>query len=542
MSDKILDIQYYNEHNVTKRVMAMLLRKAGLLRAFPIEPQDFRYYEKYFQTVRQCGKQAFEVIEKGLFLSTHAQMTADSKEGEDQKNDRLAKANNFYDLAWAYGENLNSENFEADRMLMMKHSLMHRLREQGHDTSYYYLPLESEKVLTEQEEHERLERLQRFVSTEIGEMVQYFLRPLLDLEHAFHLGSEVEEYHSSDDMPELLCKLAEGNRCGFGYPSAYLNAITLGMLRGRLAIVSSPTNVGKTRMAIADVCGACMPYYYDLRKNEWARNPNGLNNPILFIGTETTKEEIQISMLAYTSGVEEEHIKEWQFAEGEQDRVELASRMFEHNRIWITVAEEPTPHNLEAVIRKHVSDYGVTHVFFDYIQSSKALRDEYEGKNVQTHEILEHFARELKRFTERYDIFLQTYTQVNDSMKKDGTDDELSVRGSKAMIDKADIAMIMRLATLEESDRFSEHFLAKPNLVYMIYKNRITRHKNIRLWFHFDHGTMRVTDCCVTNKKGEIIPQFEKKYIVRNEQGQLTATKEMQPYFPLSEAELLEIA
>jgi len=539
LSDKILDIQYYNEHNVTKRVMAMLLRKAGLLRAFPIEPKDFRYYEKYFQTVKQCGKQAFEVIEKGLFLSTHAQMTADSKEGEDQKNDRLAKANNFYDLAWAYGENLNSENFEADRMLMMKHSLMHRLREQGHDTSYYYLPLESEKMLTEHEEHERLERLQRFVSTEIGEMVQYFLRPLLDLEHAFHLDGNVKECHSSEGIPELLCRLEEGYSYGYGYPSAYLNTITHGMSRGRLAIVSGSTNVGKTRNAIADVCSACIPYYYDLDKNEWARNPGGVSNPILFIGTETSIEEIQTSMLACVSGVQEGHIKKWEFKEGEKERVELASRTFPHNSIWIAVVDEPTPRNLETEIRKHVSDHGVTHVYFDYIQNSKSLRGEYEIKNAPTYEVLEHFARELKRFTEKYNIFLQTYTQVNDSAKKEGADDEIAVRGSKAMIDKADFAMIMRLATQKEKDKISE---GSPDFVCTIYKNRMTEHKNIQLWLQFDHGTMRVTDCCVTNKKGEILPWFEKSYIIRDERGQLALTKNKKPYFPLSEAELAEIA
>jgi len=317
-----------------------------------------------------------------------------------------------------------------------------------------------------------------------------------------------------------------------------MNAITNGMLQGKLVIVSAPTNAGKTRTAIADVCAACMPCYYDIERGQWAKNPGGTENQILYIATETTEKEIQTSMLAFTAGVEEEHIKEWRFEDGEQERVELAANLFARNHIWIVTVEEPTPKNLEAIIRKYVFERGVTHVYFDYIQPSMTLKRESGSKNTQTYELLEDFARQLKKFTTRYDIFIGTYTQVNDSHKKDGAADETAVRGSKAMIDKADVAMILGVPTQEDMDLV--HATSAANLVYTVYKNRINRHKNVKLWVEFDHGTMRVKDTCVTDRRGNILPGIPMKHIERNEQGQLTVRLNEQPFIPLTQAEFHE--
>ena len=69
---------------------------------------------------------------------------------------------------------------------------------------------------------------------------------------------------------------------------------------------------------IADACNfACNKIYDD----NFGWIGNGSSEPTLFITTEQELEEVQTMMLAFLSGVNEEHILNGEYEEGEEKRV-----------------------------------------------------------------------------------------------------------------------------------------------------------------------------------------------------------------------------
>lgn len=86
----------------------------------------------------------------------------------------------------------------------------------------------------------------------------------------------------------------------------------------------------------------------------------------------------------------------------------------------------------------------------------------------------------------------------------------------------------MRRPKDEEVDKVHTGFTKAPNLVLECYKNR-GKEKGIRIWLHFDYGTLRITDCCVTNQKCELISGFESTYMERDAQGDLVVRLNQEP-------------
>lgn len=100
---------------------------------------------------------------------------------------------------------------------------------------------------------------------------------------------------------------------------------------------------------IADACNfACNEIYHD--QFGWIKN--GTSQPTLFIATEQDKGEVQTMMLAFLSDVNEEHILNGQYFDGEKDRVLKAAEIIKRSPIWIEELPDFSLQDVENKIKR----------------------------------------------------------------------------------------------------------------------------------------------------------------------------------------------
>lgn len=139
---------------------------------------------------------------------------------------------------------------------------------------------------------------------------------------------------------------------------------------------------------------------------------------------------------------------------------------------------------------------------------------------LRTDQILFLFSAALKSVCNKFNVYLGSATQLNDNYKEDNNKDAGALKGSKAIIEKADGGILAlpvthkdlkRLKPILESDGSFGSLI--PNMSYYIFKNRGGKWKTIIIWTKLNMGTMREVDCFVTDYNYELITDIEKTLI-----------------------------
>ena len=331
---------------------------------------------------------------------------------------------------------------------------------------------------------------------------------------SFHVGdgikSRLEEHKRQENV--------------YGYPfqSGYLTTIFKGMREKKFIIRSSISGGSKSRNAMADACNMACDRIYDWNKHEW--KPTGQKQPVLFISTELTKEEIQDCLLAHISGIEQDRIEEWRdIGEEEECVLRLAAEYVAESLLYGEYMPDFTIDTISETIEKYVINFNIIACFFDYINDSPSLYAYYYEKTksrLRTDQILFLFSNSLKLVCNKYNIYLGSSTQLNDSYKDEANKDAGALKGSKAIIEKADGGILALPVThkdikklkpiLESEGRFGT---LVPNMSYYIFKNRGGKWKSIIVWTKINLGTMREVDCFVTDYNFEMITDIERTVI-----------------------------
>lgn len=151
--------------------------------------------------------------------------------------------------------------------------------------------------------------------------------------------------------------------------------------------------------------------------------------------------EIEPIMLAYMSGVPEPHILMGQYEAGEEERVKEAIKILtEEGKIWLEYVPDYDAATLESIIEEHVDLHGVKHVFFDYIHTTTQLISEYQQAasariQIREDQVLGDLSRRLKDMTRKFDVCIESWTQVSGDFKNEANRDQTIIRGSKAVAD-----------------------------------------------------------------------------------------------------------
>lgn len=109
---------------------------------------------------------------------------------------------------------------------------------------------------------------------------------------------------------------------------------------------------------------------------------------------------------------------------------------------------------------------------------------------------------------------MSSSTQLSGDFKvQKGVRDESFIRGSRAVVDKADVGCIMVKICAEEKsiiEPICESLgLPTPTHVMDIYKNRRSEYNQVKVWTRVDLGTCRQEDILITTGGYELINGFK---------------------------------
>jgi replicative DNA helicase len=262
---------------------------------------------------------------------------------------------------------------------------------------------------------------------------------------------------------------------------------------------------------IADACYIACDKIYDPTFGSWISN--GKKQPVVYITTEQEKDEIQTMMLAFLACVDEDHILNGKYEEGEEERVFEAAKVLKDTDLYLEELPDFSLQDVEDTIKKHIRDHDVKYVCFDYIHTSLKILEEITrktgGVKLREDNILFMLSIRLKDLCNKYGIFILSSTQLNCDYVNSDTPDQNLLRGAKAIADKIDWGGILLPVT--DSDLKSLNSILenssfdKPNIKLSVYKNRRGRYKGIILWCRGNLGTCRVDPIFATNYAYELL-------------------------------------
>lgn len=325
--------------------------------------------------------------------------------------------------------------------------------------------------------------------------------------------------HNIDQLIDSLIQEPQ-----FGYPlyGKYINTITRGARLKKLYLRSAPSGVGKTRALIADACNFACDEIWDKKTARWVQN--GSRQPTLYITTEQEISEIQTMMLAFVSGVDEQHILTGRYINiDEEKRVRKAADILKIAPIHVKQMPDFTMKDIQNNIKYAVREFGVKYVAYDYLHSSIGILSEVSGKSgiagLREDNVLFMIAVKLKDICNQYNVFIITSTQLNGGWQTAEVYDQNLLRGAKSIADKIDYGCIMLPVTKQDKEVL-EPMLGNntmPDTKIAVYKNRRGRYKDILVWCVTDKSTCHIDPVFITDYSYELLKVQDTKLEVINE-------------------------
>ena len=407
-------------------------------------------------------------------------------------------------------ENANFSTFEYYYNRMKKMTLLRGYEQKaGMDLSWFY---DVNNIFDAKKKQEQEDRFDNMSLEEIADTIDNKISSIREtyVDNVTDGGGQAGE-----GIDELLAELKETPEIGYPLYGPYINTVLRGARLKKFYLRSAATGVGKTRSMIADACYiGCGEMFKD---GKWIQT--GQPQPVLYIATEQDQSEIQTMMIAFLSGVNEEHILYGEYEQGEWERVGRAAAILKRAPIYFESLPDFSLKDIENKIKRGVREHGVQYVFHDYLHTSMKILEEITkrsgGVRLREDNILFMISIRLKDLCNQYGIFIMSSTQLNGEYQNATVYDQNLLRGAKAIADKIDAGSIM--LQLNDSDRevinkiSAERGLEMPNLKISIYKNRRGRYNHILLWCKADLGICRINPLFATSYNYEIIEMEDYK-------------------------------
>lgn len=393
------------------------------------------------------------------------------------------------------------ENFQYYYKRLKKFNLLNDLKKQGIDTSSFY----NENL----SDPNAVDINQNFEKLEIKDILEEVKTKILKLESAFLRNDVSESQTAFSGIEELLEDLGGGSDIGKSLQGEILNEVLSGARKGTFYIRSASSGLGKSRQAAGDACYLAYPFRYDSSLGAWVQE--GHNEKVLFIATEQDFSEIRKMILAYLTDMNESKFRYGHFSEEEKLIIKQAIWVMEQYKDNFIIVRMPNPtiELVKNIVRENCLTRNIEYVFYDYIFISPSLLGEFKGVALRNDEVLLMFSSALKELAVELEIFVMTSTQVNANADDNKhIRNEGSIAGSRAVINKADVGMIMARPTKEELEILSSGGAIVgnlPNVVTDIYKVRAGQYNMVRIWSYIDLGTLRKKDLFMTDSRMDII-------------------------------------
>lgn len=438
---------------------------------------------------------------------------------------RVYKEGNGIEILTSAYEFAELSNFKMYYTRLKKYSLLQRLQRDKYDISEFYI---ADKDVDDP--LKEIATQQHFDESSVEDILNAIEGKYSVIRNEY-LGGGKSEVDPSEGLTELVENLKISPSIGPSLEGIIFSAACRGAREGCFYLKSASTSAGKSRTSIFDACHVAYPIKWSHELKNFVREVdiNGvIREPrkVLFIVTEMDKEELQTIMLAYLSGVDEDHILTGRYEDlGEEEkRVKYAIKIMEQYSGYFLIEEisDPNLTNVEATIKKYVITENVKYIWFDYIHTTASMMNQFARNNLREDSILMMFSNQLKQIARDYKVFIFSATQVNaNAMGDDGEfKNETCIRGAKAVADKADMGYVMTRI----SDKFWNSMLPgireaarmgvidpeiidnkRPTHVLDIYKMRRGRYKNVRIWTKLHLGTGYREDLFITTSDNQPI-------------------------------------
>lgn len=417
-----------------------------------------------------------------------------------------------YLMAASKGAQENTFNYYYSRL--KKFTLLRAYDNFGLDVKGLYDPDEVIDIKKRQKQEDWLD------NTSLVEIANIIDRSIEEIKSKYIEDDLGLGYQAGEDIFQLIEELEQHPEVGIPLYGPLINTVTRGARLRKFYLRSAATGIGKTRSMIADACNfACNRIYHE--QFGWIKN--GASQPTLFIATEQDKSEVQTMMLAFLSNVNEEHILNGTYDEGERDRVLEAAQIIKDSPIWIEELPDFSLQDVENKIKKNIREHDVKYVLFDYIQTSLKILEEITkragGVRLREDNILFMLSARLKDLANKYGVFIMSATQLNGDYKDSETPDQNLLRGAKSIADRIDVGMILLGVTDTDLTKLqpildANKNLETPTIKLSIYKNRRGRYKGCFLWCSADLGTCRIHPQFCTNWHGDMLSIEDIKVII----------------------------
>ena len=526
-----------------RQVIGCLMYKPLLFLEYPdIQSQDFD-----FRPAKVCLFAIKNLYEAGATALSPLEVDQEIERSGSAAAQAYKSENGLNFLKEAY-EHAQLGNFEVYYNRLKKYSLLRKLKQHHYDISAYFI--DDKDVKDPALEAELIEKLEKATLNEILNSVE---KSYNDIRNEFTNGRS-RQGNPAEGAMTLIEELRKSPSIGPSLEGKMFSSICRGARDGCFFLKSASTSAGKSRTSIFDACHLCYPKRWSHEKQAFIEEIQANGDPrpprkVLFIVTEMDKEELQTIMLAYLSGIDEDHILTGNYELGELTRVKQAARIMEEYSGYFMIEEisEPNLENVQATIKKYATVDEVKYVFFDYIHSTASMIGQFSRNNIREDVILMMMANQLKQLAKDYKIFIFSATQVNAMGIADEEmefKDEKTIRGAKAIADKADMGYVMTrisdkgwlqlksdLQSAVRDGTITKECLEdanRPTHVLDIYKMRRGRYKMIRIWTNLHLGTGYRKDLFITNAINQpmtepldLFSSFSEKVIEIKEEGEV---------------------
>lgn len=480
-------------------LIGCLCNRPELLRSgkYPLTPDDFSpnlLHKHLFAVINNLAMQGLNDItevEVGIFIEPY-----ETTKEIIYEQDGLGFIKTVKTQA-------HEENIDLYYNVIRKFSLLRIAVSEGIDVSDIYDERKSQES--------QMKKLNEYTPTQL---IEHFEAKIINLKSVFNNNSVIPKMWLGDSFETVLKELQSTPAMGAGLCSSYETTIFRGWQQGHLLMRSAPSGLGKTLRSIGDLCNVCIPYLFDVKQNEFVKNPNYQGKGV-FIHTELNQEyEIQPRFLSYICNIPFHKILDGQLTTEENNRLLESVELIKNNIKLIDIANFTIPMLRDTLKEVAVVD-GCTHGVFDYVQDNGVVSKHYKnetGTGLRQDMVLLAIVTDLKACAEEYNMGLLTMTQLNGNEKTAAVIDESCLFGSKSMKNKIDGGTIMLAPSLTETEQTStlqnktQYENLKPNVVSHVYKGRFSKYgQNLKIFQYMDYATGRIADFYVTNQYNEPI-------------------------------------
>lgn len=417
-------------------------------------------------------------------------------------------------------DHANAETFNQSYSRVKKMAILREYQSMGFDVSDLY-DWDSDDYLSREKSLIELDKM------ELKDIFEHFTLKNLKIKDSYNIETEVKQFKAGESVEDMLAQFKRGVEFGAPYDDGFSNYLLRGQRKGKLVIYSAATGNLKTSLQIKNMTHNAVGEIY--RKGKWKYN--GTKLPSLFISTELDEAELTVIILAYMTGISRKTIQDGHFNKEQNDLLLEAGKKLRESPLYLVHIPNFNAADIEEIIERHVLDKGVGYIAFDYIQNTSRLSTSVNklfGSVQREDQILLYLSTSLKNLAEKYNVHINTATQVNRNSKEEENWDATSVRGGSSISDKADSHFILKKAKEKDLEKVSgiieeQGFGNKPNYMKILFKNRSGR-PDVIIWSYLDYSTVIDAPLFCTDTDYNIVEEVEDLHFNFNDDKKIDET------------------